>query len=97
MVAKAASNSLGSLAFRTRRRTPRVRAATCNSLVWASAITALVGLTRQSDRSCRGHQFVKQLKAFGLHRGIEVVYARDIATRSVEAGDETRLNRICTR
>src|SRR5262245_11100429 len=55
------------------------------------------GIDEKGDRSGRGHQFVKQFKAFGVHRGIEVVYARDIAAGPVEAGDEARLNRVCTR
>jgi hypothetical protein len=51
-------------------------------------------IDEKSDRSRRRYQFVEQLKALGLHRGIEVVYARDIAARPVEAGDEASLDRV---
>ncbi len=68
---------------------------TADNLYWLSRyVERAEYLVRILDAMCFRNEFVQQFQLLGLQRGREDMYARDVAARAVEAGNQPKLDRV---
>ncbi len=93
-VAKAVSKSRSVLACRTWTCSPRVAAASCRTLDWASARASGLVDEHCNDTVAVGTNSCISSSRFGSSSTSQPGHAREVAARPVEAGDKPSLDRV---
>ena len=95
--ARAASISPIVLALKIWICSPRVGAACCTSRIVDLAVEATAGLTSTAMRTALGARSCSSRSRSASHLLVKKVDAGRVAARPGEAGDETKLDRVCGR